>query len=211
MWFAICPEVRMGCALVYRVKGSATDVMASQSSSYGESERRQRVWGAIERLTDQELLKLRRFATLRLSALGSARNGRQWNDVLQDAILSVASGHRQWPEKIDLFTLLVGTVRSLTDARSGRGRDSAKSLGDLPEVNFATSADSSPESRAIFKERLDMLLGTFANDSCAHLILEGWLIGLSGPEIRQAYELSARDFGAAAKRISRKIERMQSE
>jgi hypothetical protein len=167
--------------------------MASPSADYGEFGSVQRLWGAIEGLSPAQLNKLKRYAKLRLRTLGTRDQGREWEDLLHDAVLSIASGRRRWPQEIDLFTMLRGAIRSLTDGRSNHeSRRTSTDQDSKATPILSTGPD--PERIYSAREEVERLYSIFIEDSHALKLLDGWSIGLTGPEIRVAYQMSDQTF-----------------
>ncbi len=73
------------------------------------------VGDAVEGLTQPELLRLRQYAWFRHCGIGSRSAGRIPQDLLSDALIAVLEGRRKWHRsQVDIFTLLKGTIRSLS-------------------------------------------------------------------------------------------------
>jgi hypothetical protein len=178
--------------------------MASQSPSFGD-DRVSRIWRAIEWLSEREIAVLLRFARYRLRALGVLADQSEGREVLHDAAVSLASGARHWPEGIDFFIVLRETIRSLTDARRARRS---------PETSLSTVSDGSamagvtthdPERIALARDELRRVYSLFADDVRAQQVLEGLSVGLTGPEVQRAYQLTVQEFNATVRRIDRRL------
>jgi hypothetical protein len=179
--------------------------MASPSADYPEFALTQRLWRAIERLSATQLYKLERYTRFRLRALGARGQVKDWEDILHDAVISIASGSRQWPQEIDLFVMLKGAIRSLTDRRSHCYLPQI-SVGEDSKGEPILSSSIHPERIYSAREEVERLYSLFAHDSHALTLLDGWAMGLTGPEIRAAYQLSDQTFNAAVKRILRRLD-----
>jgi hypothetical protein len=174
--------------------------MASPSPDFGGVRTAQRIWDAIEKLSAIELTKLKRYAELRLLALG--QTGLEWRDVLHSAALSIASGSRCWPEHITLYAMLRGTIRSLTDVRGMLTVSDLEPSGLTPEC---PSIEPSQERMATAKEEVEAIYREFAQDDQALRVIDGWAIGLTGPEICQSMGMNETDFNTVVRRITRHL------
>ena len=161
----------------------------------------------MQNLSPTELFNLKRYAELRLRALGQTRGGGEWRDVLHDAALTIASGSRRWPEHINLYAMLRGTIRSLTDARTAQFI-----AGRSAPLDFAAeSSDPDPERTVSAKEQVEQLYRMFALDERAIQVLDAWAVGLVGAEIRDCLGISETELNTIAKRIARRLERESSQ
>jgi hypothetical protein len=71
---------------------------------------REEVVVAIEALTREQHLRLERFARWRMRGLGRAAQGRDWEDLLGDAIAATYEGKRRWnKESVDFFHHLIAS------------------------------------------------------------------------------------------------------
>src|SRR5437870_5204732 len=71
---------------------------------------------AFEALSLLELARLDRFARWRLRALGSRQRGRDADEFVSDALISVLDGRRTWflEKKIPFFVFFKEVIRSQT-------------------------------------------------------------------------------------------------
>jgi DNA-directed RNA polymerase specialized sigma24 family protein len=68
----------------------------------------------IESLTAEQLLKLEKFARWRIRGLGRANDGRDHEDLMQEAITSTLAGHRRWNKSVSFEQHLIGAMRSIS-------------------------------------------------------------------------------------------------
>ena len=177
-----------------------------------EAERlQQRVWEAALSLPAARLLRLKRYAKWRIRGIPGRTLGREEQDLIEEALIATAEGRRVWKEGVDFFQHLQGAIRSIsTSWREKAVEEYLESElthpGDVttPLERPAMSAD--PERTLEAKEKLEQVRNLFANDATASQVIE--LLGLeyTGKEIQSQLGISEREFGAAAKRIRRKLD-----
>jgi hypothetical protein len=100
---------------------------------------------------------------------------------------------------------MLGTLKSIGSdlARTNEGRVRAASVTeeDLPE-----GADqSTPEALAITRQQIEALQGEFVDADQAFYILECVADGFTPREIRKKLDLSAKEYDAARKLITRRL------
>jgi CheY-like chemotaxis protein len=196
---------------------------------------REEIDQAIAALSPADLQKLKQSATFRVRGLGSTSRGTCEDLVGQAQLstFEVAQRHgsgRRWNKRVDFVTYLRGAMRSIADHSKDKvdqrevlecdavkcdGEGQELSLldnlgpGDTPNerIRVAAAEGSQPaaERRLIAKERVGKIFGKFEDDRHATWVLEGWSEDLQKNEILQKYELTAKQYDAAAKRIRAKM------
>lgn len=186
---------------------------------------------AIKALTDQDNERLEQSALNRIARIGRAANGRSHEDLIQEAFLRILGGTRHWYKERATFTdCLIGAIWSIASAWAGH-RERNKETPDYaaPESvlsktdergktvsAFAGIADPAPnaetemieakttaEQEAECKALTDKLEAAFADDERASIILMGFQDGMTGPEIRDAFGFSEKEFRTIMRRIQR--------
>src|SRR5688500_17157527 len=77
---------------------------------------------ALEALNPVELARLAKYAKWRLRALGSRQLGRDADEFVTDALISLLDGRRTWyPQKISFYVCFKGVIRSQTYNLRTRG------------------------------------------------------------------------------------------
>jgi hypothetical protein len=71
----------------------------------------------------------------------------------------------------------------------------------LSPLDGAASGIPSQDREASAKEELGAILRMFADDDDAILIIEGWGIGMTGPEIVEQFGMPQQRYDAGVKRI----------
>lgn len=178
---------------------------------------------AIRCLSRPQLLRLENYAKKRIRGLGRANEGRDHNDLMQEAITRTVSGQRRWNKSVTFEQHLFGVIRSTSthwgeqfDPESAQleseitltspeGKDSFH-LHDvpstLPNVEQALSA----------KQEIEGIESLFAKDRKALDVIGGWRAGMTGPEIQEALEISKIEYETIARKIRRNVQslRMQT-
>jgi DNA-directed RNA polymerase specialized sigma24 family protein len=184
----------------------------------GTTATRQEVEQAIKSLSHADLLRLRRFAMALVKGLGRARQGRDHEDLLQEAIASFLEGTenggtgRCWNMNIEFRTALCGAMRSIASHWKEKYSCRQASLeSDLPNggpevangspfegsASRATAADDA----LCAQQEADRIMHLFRHDFGATQVLHGWTKGMTGPEIMKAAGITEQEYAAAVKRI----------
>jgi len=181
----------------------------------------QDVYRAIVSLTPGELLKIREFAVWRIKGLGRKSNGRDHEDLMQEAVTRTVAGDRHWNNASVSFVVhLLGAMRSISNHWA------AQTFEDLPlsaaeldrpvpdgrgnPVDRVASAAAGPEAQLAIKEELQAIERLFIDDPAAARILECVRDGLSGPETQETTGYSKTEYETVMKRIRRGVRRTTS-
>jgi DNA-directed RNA polymerase specialized sigma24 family protein len=172
---------------------------------------REEIWNAVRGLTRAQLVRLKRFAQWRIRGLGPKALGRSAEDLLGEAICATASGQRIWNDEVDFSAHLLGAMRSIsTNWHEKVGEEYLESelTQEGGEGPFSRSAVTNldPERILQAKETLETVLGLFSKDDTALRIIQLLALGYSSAEIRAKLSITAQVFGAATKRIRRKLQ-----
>lgn len=155
---------------------------------------------ALELVTPMDLLRLKSIARLHARGLPPDVT---WDDLLQEAITRVLTGHRPKPEGVPLVAFLAGVMRSLrTDhVRRGRrrsNRDDVDAIG-----NELTDPATDLERALIAVEELANVRALFASDPVALSIVDGFAAGLEPEQIRTSLGITRTAYDSARKRMRR--------
>ena len=184
---------------------------------------REEVVAAIEALTREQHLRLERFARWRMRGLGRAAQGRDWEDLVGEAIAATYEGRRRWSKgSVDFFQHLIGVIRSISSHwRDQFNPDEAFFESEVLRVTpqgktanpmiEAASPAADPEHAHAVKEEVKRIAQIASNNPLAWLILDGLSDGMTGPEIREALDVSQREYETAMKWLRRNIRRASEE
>lgn len=178
---------------------------------------REEIVAAIEALTRQEHLRLEQYAHWRIRGLGRAAQGRDWEDLLREAISATYEGNRKWnKESVDFSRHLIGVVRSISShwrdqfdpnvafLESEVIRVSPEGKAFNPMLETASST-ADPERAFEAKDEVKRIESIASQNPLAWLIFDGLRDGMTGPEIREALEVSQKDYETAYKWLRRNV------
>jgi DNA-directed RNA polymerase specialized sigma24 family protein len=178
---------------------------------------------AIASLSPADERRLENFARYKIRGLGRWSRGFTYEDLLQQAMLSIYEGAgsadsgRHWrKEEVPFVAFVAGTIRSIASHwLEAHERDEEYVESDLlvesddgdliSPLNAWTSDIPDAERQASAKEVLGAVLKLFADDDDAVLIIEGWQIGMTGPEIIKDLGMPPQRYEAGVKRIRYRV------
>lgn len=179
---------------------------------------REEIDRAIETLTGAQLLRLHKFAAWRIRGLGRASPWHEVDELLNEAMASTLAGAenpgagRHWNKKVDFVKHLIEAMRSVSDHQKRKfDEEEAQLDSELitvdPEGEESSPLDNARSDepladRAFFaKEEVTRIFKMFEGDDAAILVLQGWVEGMTGPEIMAALGLTRQQYEATVKRI----------
>jgi len=178
---------------------------------------------AVRALTMPDQLRLQRFAKLWIRGIGRAASGRDWQDLLQEAIFRTLLGAedakkgRHWNKKVDLVRHLGEAMRSIANSWKRQFAEeentflsselqTCDSEGDeYSPLDNVASGHLLAEDRLIETEEEDRILSADRDDADASRLLEGWIDGLKKNEILSKYGLDEKRYSAAVRRMRMKL------
>ncbi len=182
------------------------------------------VLAAVNRLTKQDLARLRAAAYIWMRDLRLATVAADPDDLVSEAIFRTTSGQRTWKAGISLMKHLRGVMRSVADSwRKSADRRAAAGLQEVREseflapdaelsdddeamltpVNNAPSPVPDPQRGLIVMQRFRALETDFAEDKIASAVIHGMWSQMKGPDIRKQWQLTEKQYAAAVRRIRR--------
>jgi len=177
---------------------------------------------AIKGLTSSELLQLQLFAKFRIRGLGRAARGRDWEDLLEEALYRTLIGAedtqngRHWNRRVSFVQHLKGAILSIASVWKRQFKEESTYLmsellfhdaegQDYSLIDNVASSSSPADQRLIEKNEEDRVLGLFNDDSEALQLLRGLMDGLRKTEIMSRYGLEEKEYAAALRRIRLKV------
>jgi len=202
--------------------------MYAESQSRSEARSPAEVFEAVGRLTKHDLARLRTSARIRIHGLGLDAVARGADDLVQEAVLRTTSGQRTWKVGVDLMRHLREVMRSIADSwRKSAERRVLSGRREVRESDFRKPyagpeddpADFTPVSNAPSGEpgAVRALIGLqdfrafeahFAEDEVAGAVIHGMWSQMKGPEIKEHWDLTEKQYRAAVRRIRRHAERI---
>lgn len=175
------------------------------------------VVAAIAALTDNQLLKIQKYAEYKIDGLGGKALGKDWQDLLQTALLKTISRERHWNKKnVDFFGHMTGTIRSIASHWRQEFQDCEPRLeSELIRPNASgemrSPLDQAPDHRSgpaaeyTAQELLHKFENLLGDDDVGLQILLGLRDGMSPAEIRDLLNLGTKEYETAVKRVRRRI------
>jgi len=177
---------------------------------------------AIKALTSADLLRLQKFAKFRVRGIGRAACGRNWEDLLGEALCRTligaedAQNGRHWNRKVSFVQYLVGAMSSIASVWKRQFKEKCTYLVSELFVSDAEGQEHSPFD--------DVPSGYAAADEClivgseekriftvlqdspdATQVFRGLVDGLKRNEIMSKYGLDEKRYAAAMRRIRTKL------
>jgi hypothetical protein len=195
---------------------------------------------AIEALSDADTERLEQFAQNRIYRIGRGAVGRNYEDLLHDAMIRLLEGFRHWypDEGVTFVQCLMGVIRSLSSGWAGHRKrnldspeyaalESEKSIrnneGQLTspfetirdkEANVEEGAIDAEAERARLadcKALAEAITADFAEDEPASLVLMGFEDGMDGPTIRSTFDMTEPQFRTVTRRIQRRARKIMED
>jgi hypothetical protein len=182
---------------------------------------------AIGSLTTAELVKLQRLVEGSAYRLRRRVPGADGKEILDESVLRVLDGRRQWqPRNVDFVGLLVGIIRSIESEWRERAKRPETPVLETDLPDKSPDGDQMPnaiqqaadphhsverqfiESEAISQEELfEQIEELLSDDSLAALIFSERRRGTKGPEIMKASDLTRKEYDTAVRRMDRAIQK----
>jgi CheY-like chemotaxis protein len=182
---------------------------------------------AIRALTSTELLRLQKFSKFRIRGLGRAAGGRDWEDLLAEALLRTLIGAedtqsgRHWNKKVSFAHHLTWAISSIADVWKRQFKEKNIYLVSELESHDAHEQQRSPldkvasrqvsaDQRLIEEDEGNRVLTRFEDDPEAKDVLQGLMDGQQKKQIMLRCGLDEKTYAAVVKRIRVKLLRMRN-
>ena len=168
---------------------------------------------AFEALTDTEKRNLKRVASL-FSGRGNIASP---DELISEAYIRIASGHRRWTRSSSFVQFLAGIIRSLAsdamflpDSRKVASLKGGYSVVDQDEIDAVSdvSGDEDIRKKHLIEEIYEQLGAHFAGDIEMELLLMGVEDGLRGQELQDTIGVDAKRLEALRTRLNRQIDKI---
>ncbi|MGE5055430.1 MAG: hypothetical protein ACM3WP_14825 [Acidobacteriota bacterium] len=177
---------------------------------------------AIRTLSRADLGRLQQIARLLLRNIGRAARGRDWEDLLGEALCRTLIGAediqngRHWNRNVSFAQHLAGAMKSIASLWKRQCREQETySVSELTiydaegqvhsPFDNVRSPIASPDQHLTEKDEEERVLALFGDDAEATLVLNGWMDGLNKNEIMARNGLEAKKYAATRKRIRLKL------
>lgn len=164
---------------------------------------------ALERLTDNDLIRLRKKA--HYLALGSGVEGQ---DLLNEAIRrTLDEDGRNCPSDVPVTVFLANAMRSIADGErekfdrespSGDPHDEESAVGVV--VDPAPPVDSIVQTRQVLLAVMNFIEGKFKDDAHALAVVYGICEEWTIEEVKEMEVMNDKEYDAARKRVRRAID-----
>lgn len=170
---------------------------------------------AFEKLSDADLLALRKAASCRLSGTQFTEPA----DLIHEALARCLDGRRRWPKDVPFPVFLSNAMKSISTAdRNMHGVKRVIQASDLeterrpdPLGHFGARSPSaedvciSLEDNRLAETLALELEKALKGDAAGLAIMTGWLSGMTAKELMEEQSLTPKEYDAARKRVGRKI------
>jgi DNA-directed RNA polymerase specialized sigma24 family protein len=180
---------------------------------------RAEIAAAIRAFTPAQWSRLRSVA-----ALYSIGRPMEAEDLLQEAFRLALDGERKCPVAIDVVRFLAEAMRSIANGELKKARRGLvlvpRPHPGRPETPVPEPPDSSPnaeqqreaaedeaEEDARHERQRQQIIGLFADDTAAQVIVEGLIEGMRGEDLRALTDLDQTAYQSKRRLIRRRIER----
>lgn len=147
---------------------------------------------AVKTLTVQQ-----KTALMKLAKAYAMKTSFGHEDLMQEALVRVLDGRREWPRGVALVTFLAGVMRSIAwDWRHERHDDSAE-VADIGYEDQAAAA------------RIDIrkLIALFDDDQIAQRMIIALMDGVKGEKLRELSGLAKTEYESKRTKIRRRLEK----
>jgi CheY-like chemotaxis protein len=173
---------------------------------------------AIKALTSSELLRLQRFAKFRVRGLGRAATGRDWEDLVGEALYRTLMGAedtqngRHWNRRVTFVQHLAGAMSSIATVWKRQFKERNTYLMSELSVQDHEGKERSlfedvpsrytpADQRLIERSEEDRVLALLRDSPDAAQVFRGLVDGLKKNEIMSRYGLDEKRYAAAVRRI----------
>lgn len=167
---------------------------------------------AVRQLTTGELIRLQKYAHLRmrpLIMLNKAR-GRDADDLLQEAFAATLEGRRVWNRSIPFFHHLTGAMRSISSSWRKETGEEIHAPGDVYDAGdedlWFPPDTIDPEKSMQALQKLDQIRNLFAEGSAARQVFELRERGFSFKEIQSQMGITRRQIDTLSRQVRRTLQ-----
>ena len=176
---------------------------------------------AIAGLTVTDLQKLKGFARFRMAALGGLSRGRNYEDLLEEAMTATLDGRRTWRKRSVMFVNhLMAVMRSTSD--NWATREDQREVAEVELYGVSQDEDEADDllgavkptiadqdTQLIEKEALEALEASVSDDPVAREVLSALQLGLKGQELKEALRITEDQLRAAMRKLDRRTQALQ--
>lgn len=157
---------------------------------------------AIASLEQSDVIKLRLYARAKL-----VFNSRELSEdeLISEALARTLNGDRRWNTSLTIVQHLIGAMKSIaSDQRRTKSAKVEVLIGE-DQASYEVETNSDPATLIDNQIAVETIFKSFQNDNDTLLVLKGLLAGEKRSETIFKTSLSGLNYGAARKRITRKV------
>jgi hypothetical protein len=170
---------------------------------------------AIQSLSEADNVRLQKFARFRIRGLSRASKGRDWQDLIGQALTDTLDpNHRCWNKSVTFVHHMLGAMRSISTAwKDAFDPDEASLESDLvrngEDLRVASILDdissTNPDDERVMlaRQEIEEIEKHFVRNSIELDVISGWRAQMTGPEIKEALGISQTDYETAVRQIRR--------
>lgn len=172
---------------------------------------------AITSLTAEEIKRLEKFARWRIKGLGRKKMGRNWEVLLNEAVVAFCSDTRRWDkERVDFVRAMTQAMRSISDNWRRTFDEDEPRLESEMITTSLYGEESNPLSMVAApnwnkqkeleaQKDIEIIESLMSKRVLASLIVAGWKDIMTGAEIRTELDISQEDYDKEVKWIRRTV------
>jgi len=168
-----------------------------------------------------DLRKLQKFGRFRIAALGRLSRGRDYEDLLEEAMVATLDGRRAWRRNsVTFVNHLMAVMRSTSDnwgtkedrrevmevELHGADQDEDEADDLLGAIKPTTAGQ---ERQLIEKEALEALEASIPDDPIAREVLSALQLGFKGQDLKDTLKITEDQLRAAMRKIDRRAQALQ--
>ena len=191
---------------------------------------------AIEALTLEDTERIEQASVNRIHRIGRAANGRDSEELMQEAFTRILDGTRHWyKDRVSFTQCLIGAIWSIASEWAGhrkrnsdspeyaslesdltRTDDEGNSISPFDKLRDPAlsaeqeliEASASAQREAQNKALVEEIEKAFADDEKASILIMGFQDGMDGPAIRADFGISEKEFRTTMRRIQRRVRKL---
>ena len=164
---------------------------------------------AISGLEPDDLIKLRLFARSKLVFKSLELTE---DELISEALTRTLEGARRWNKDLGILEHLIGTMRSIATDQRRTKQVKAEILTEDVESQTENALETVyPDASALLEseQSISIIFKAFEEDNHAAVLIQGLFDGEKRRETLARTRMSEKEYGAARKRIFRKLVQMQ--
>jgi DNA-directed RNA polymerase specialized sigma24 family protein len=195
-----------------RSQKSSTRVPDEEAASAND------VMAELASLSDEQCLRLQRYAQSRVGGLGRGSLSSDATALLSEAILATCDGDRRWHKtSVDFFGHLIGVIHSKSSHLHKKAASNktylesdviAEGQAGSPIEN-SPSLSPNPEASLLAHEAVERIESAVAERPIGWMILEARREGMNRAEIIEEFQISGTEYDTNLRWLRRTVQKLQ--